>query len=114
MAWGLSRGPRNRFEVSPAQALDRRQCSSLYSPVAPLTRKPAARQVGGSATGHVPPPVVQAEHTTEAGAGGTCVPCFCISGQAIDNPIVHHGILEPGIHLLHKPFDPEELARKVR
>jgi len=31
-----------------------------------------------------------------------------------DNAIVNHGILEPGIHLLRKPFEPEELARRAR
>jgi PAS domain S-box-containing protein len=31
-----------------------------------------------------------------------------------DNAIAHHGVLEPGIAFLQKPFGPIELARKVR
>jgi PAS domain S-box-containing protein len=31
-----------------------------------------------------------------------------------DDAIVHHGMLEPGLHYLQKPFTPVALARKVR
>ena len=31
-----------------------------------------------------------------------------------DNAILHHGILEPGINFIQKPFAVEVLARKVR
>jgi DNA-binding response OmpR family regulator len=32
----------------------------------------------------------------------------------MDNAIAHHGVLEPGLAFLQKPFGPIELARKVR
>jgi CheY-like chemotaxis protein len=31
-----------------------------------------------------------------------------------DNAIVHHGRLDPGVHLLAKPYRREELARRLR
>ena len=36
-----------------------------------------------------------------------------VSGYT-DDAVVRHGILEPGIAYLQKPFTPDRLARKVR
>ena len=36
-----------------------------------------------------------------------------VSGYS-DDAIVHHGMLEPGLNVLQKPFTPAVLARKVR
>ena len=30
------------------------------------------------------------------------------------NVIAHHGVLDPGVHFISKPFSPAELAQKIR
>ena len=39
--------------------------------------------------------------------------CLFMSGYAADL-IAHHGVLEPGVHFVQKPFSTDELAAKVR
>jgi CheY-like chemotaxis protein len=36
-----------------------------------------------------------------------------ISGYT-DDMLAHHGVLEPNVYLLPKPFAPDELAKKLR
>jgi FixJ family two-component response regulator len=31
-----------------------------------------------------------------------------------DNVIAHHGVIEPGVHFIQKPFSVQSLAAKVR
>ena len=51
-----------------------------------------------------------AERLAPAHAG---VKVLYLSGYT-DDAIVHHGVLEPGIAFLQKPFTPAVLVRKVR
>ncbi len=41
------------------------------------------------------------------------LPVLFTSGYT-ENAIIHHGRLDPGVHLLNKPYRREEMARKVR
>ena len=39
--------------------------------------------------------------------------CLFMSGYTAD-VIAHHGVLEPGVHFLQKPFSMQDLTAKVR
>lgn len=39
--------------------------------------------------------------------------CLYMSGYTA-NVIAHHGVLDPGIHFIQKPFSIDDLARSVR
>ena len=41
------------------------------------------------------------------------IKCLYMSGYTA-NVIAHHGVLDPGIHFLSKPFSVQDLARKIR
>ena len=41
------------------------------------------------------------------------IKCLFMSGYT-DTAITHGGVLEPGIHLIQKPFSLEELAARIR
>jgi hypothetical protein len=36
------------------------------------------------------------------------------NGISLENAIIHHGRLDPGVHLLSKPYRRQEMAVKVR
>ena len=46
-------------------------------------------------------------------ARGARVPVLFTTGFS-RNAIVHHGRLDPGVHLLEKPYTDRELARRIR
>ena len=39
--------------------------------------------------------------------------CLFMSGYTADI-VADHGVLEPGVHFIQKPFSPEDLATKIR
>lgn len=41
------------------------------------------------------------------------IKCLFMSGYTAD-VIAHHGVLEPGVHFIQKPFSNRNLAAKVR